>query len=186
MDGELARLREEVAPVADLSAAQGVYFVTGNHEYFVDTLALLRQLETLDVRILRNERVSLGRGDVSFDLAGVDDVSAAESGLAGHRASLDAALEGRDDSKPVVLLAHQPVQIAESRAAAVDLQLSGHTHGGQLWPLDYAVRLTQPAIEGYSRHGDTQLYVSSGVGYWGPPMRVGARPEVLVVELRAA
>jgi len=85
----------------------------------------------------------------------------------------------------VVLLAHQPVHIHESQVAGVDLQLSGHTHGGRLWPLDHAVRLTQPEVEGYSRHGDTQLYVSSGTGYWGPPVRVGARPEVLVVELRA-
>jgi hypothetical protein len=68
----------------------------------------------------------------------------------------------------------------------VDLQLSGHTHGGQLWPLDYAIRLDQPAVQGWSRHGGTQLYVTPGVGHWGPPMRVGARPEVTVVELRSA
>ncbi len=117
VDGELRRLREEVAPVADLTAAQGVYFVTGNHEYYVDTEALLRHLETLGVRILRNERVSIGRGGVSFDLAGVDDVSAAESGIAGHGANLDAALNGRDESRPVVLMAHQPLQIHESQAA---------------------------------------------------------------------
>ncbi|MGY1616191.1 metallophosphoesterase [Geodermatophilus sp. SYSU D00691] len=185
VDGRLARMREEVAPVADLTAPQGVHFVTGNHEYYVDTVALLRHLETLGVRVLRNERVALGRGGVTFDLAGVDDVSAAGSGLPGHGADLDAALDGRDESVPVVLLAHQPVQIEESRAAGVDLQLSGHTHGGQLWPLDHVVRLGQPVVEGYRRFGATQLYVSSGVGYWGPPMRVGARPEVLVVELRA-
>ena len=85
----------------------------------------------------------------------------------------------------MVLLAHQPVQVEQAAAAGVDLQLSGHTHGGQLWPFDYAIRLDQPAVEGLSRHGDTQLYVTSGAGYWGPPMRVGARPEVTVVELRA-
>ncbi|MGY1679968.1 metallophosphoesterase [Geodermatophilus sp. SYSU D01176] len=175
VDGELNRLREEVAPVADLSADQGVYFVTGNHEYYVDTLALLRHLETLDVRILRNERVPIRRGGASFDLAGVDDVSAAESGLAGHRANLDAALDGRDAATPVVLLAHQPVQIRESRSAGVDLQLSGHTHGGRLWPLDYAARLTQPEIEGYSRHGDTQLYVTSGSRLLGTA-HAGGRP----------
>ena len=82
-------------------------------------------------------------------------------------------------------MAHQPVQVAQAAAAGVGLQLSGHTHGGQLWPFDYAVRLDQPAVEGLSRHGNTQLYVTAGAGYWGPPMRVGARPEVTVVELRS-
>ena len=72
-----------------------------------------------------------------------------------------------------------------SSAAGVDLQLSGHTHGGQLWPFDHVIRLDQPSVQGYSRHGDTQLYVTAGAGYWGPPMRVGATPEVTVVELRA-
>ena len=185
VDGELAELREEVAPLADLVSDQGVYFVTGNHEYFVDTTAWLRHLPTLGVEVLRNERVPLTRGGASVDLAGIDDRTAAGSGLPGHGADLDAALDGRDDATPVVLMAHQPVQVEQARAAGVDLQLSGHTHGGQLWPFDYAIRLDQPAVEGLSRHGDTQLYVTSGAGYWGPPMRVGARPEVTVVELRA-
>jgi predicted MPP superfamily phosphohydrolase len=174
-----------VAPLADLVSEQGVFFVTGNHEYFVDTRGWMRHLPTLGVDVLRNERVAIRRGDASFDLAGIDDRTAASSGVPGHGADLDAALDGRDDSTPVVLLAHQPVQVEQARAAGVDLQLSGHTHGGQLWPFDYAIRLDQPAVEGLSRHGDTQLYVTSGAGYWGPPMRIGARPEVTVVELRA-
>ncbi|MDK3255102.1 metallophosphoesterase [Blastococcus capsensis] len=185
VDGGVDELREDVAPLADLVSEQGVYFVTGNHEYFVDTRAWMRHLPTLGVDVLRNERVAIRRGGASFDLAGIDDRTAAASGLPGHGADLDAALDGRDGSTPVVLLAHQPVQVEQAAAAGVDLQLSGHTHGGQLWPFDYAVRLDQPAVEGWSRHGDTQLYVTSGAGYWGPPMRVGARPEVTVVELRA-
>jgi uncharacterized protein len=185
VDGEVDELREEVAPLADLVSEQGVYFVTGNHEYFVDTTAWLRHLSTLGVDVLRNERVPITRGGASFDLAGIDDRTAASSGVPGHGASVDAALDGRDDAVPVVLMAHQPVQVEQAQAAGVDLQLSGHTHGGQLWPFDYVIRLDQPAVEGLSRHGDTQLYVTSGAGYWGPPMRVGARPEVTVVELRA-
>ncbi|KGH48662.1 metallophosphoesterase [Modestobacter caceresii] len=178
VDGEVSELREDVAPLADLVSDQGVYFVTGNHEYFVDTGQWLRHLSTLGVDVLRNERVSIGRGGATVDLAGIDDRTAAASGLPGHGADLDAALDGRDDAVPVVLLAHQPVQVEQARAAGVDLQLSGHTHGGQLWPFDYAVLLDQPVVEGWSQQGDTQLYVSSGAGYWGPPMRVGARPEV--------
>jgi uncharacterized protein len=185
VDGEVSELREEVAPLADLVSEQGVFFVTGNHEYFVDTGAWLRHLPTLGVDVLRNERVAIRRGAATFDLAGIDDRTAASSGVPGHGADLDAALDGRDDATPVVLLAHQPVMVDRARAAGVGLQLSGHTHGGQLWPFDYVIRLDQPAVEGLSRHGNTQLYVSPGVGYWGPPMRVGARPEVTVVELRA-
>jgi predicted MPP superfamily phosphohydrolase len=185
VDGSVDELREDVAPLADLVSEQGVYFVTGNHEYFVDTRAWLRHLPTLGVEVLHNERVAIRRGAAAVDLAGIDDRTAAASGVPGHGANLDAALEGRDDGVPVVLLAHQPVMVEQARAAGVDLQLSGHTHGGQLWPFDYVIGLDQPAVEGLSRHGDTQLYVTAGAGYWGPPMRVGARPEVTVVELRS-
>jgi predicted MPP superfamily phosphohydrolase len=185
VDGSVDELREDVAPLADLVSEQGVFFVTGNHEYFVDTRAWLRHLPTLGVEVLHNERVPIRRGTASFDLAGIDDRTAASSGVPGQGADLDAALDGRDDSTPVVLLAHQPVMVEQARAAGVDLQLSGHTHAGQLWPFDYVIRLDQPAVQGWSRHGDTQLYVTAGAGYWGPPMRVGATPEVTVVELRA-
>ncbi|WP_104525531.1 metallophosphoesterase [Blastococcus atacamensis] len=185
VDDTVEELREDVAPLADLVSEQGVYFVTGNHEYFTETQAWLRHLPTLGVEVLRNERVPIVRGRASFDLAGIDDRTAAASGLPGHGADLDAALDGRDDATPVVLLAHQPFMVGEAARAGVDLQLSGHTHGGQLWPFDYAIRLDQPAVEGLSRHGDTQLYVTAGAGYWGPPMRIGARPEVTVVELRS-
>jgi predicted MPP superfamily phosphohydrolase len=185
VDGSVEELREDVAPLADLVSEQGVFFVTGNHEYFVDTRAWLRHLPTLGVDVLRNERVSLTRGRAAVDLAGIDDRTAAGSGLPGHGADLDAALDGRDDATPVVLLAHQPFMVDQAAAAGVDLQLSGHTHGGQLWPFDYAIRLDQPAVEGLSRHGGTQLYVTRGAGYWGPAVRVGARPEITVVELRS-
>jgi predicted MPP superfamily phosphohydrolase len=184
--GEVDELRRDVAPLADLVSRDGVYFVTGNHEYFVDTEAWLRHLRTLNIDVLRNERVAIRRGGASVDLAGIDDRTAASSGVPGHGANLDAALDGRGDSVPVALLAHQPVQVEQAEKAGVDLQLSGHTHGGQLWPFDYVVRLDQPSVEGWSRQGPTQLYVTPGVGYWGPPMRVGARPEISVVELRSA
>ena len=98
--------------------------------------------------VLHNERVAIRRGTATFDLAGIDDRTAASSGVPGQGADLDAALDGRDDATPVVLLAHQPVMVEQARAAGVDLQLSGHTHGGQLWPFDYVIRLDQPAVEG--------------------------------------
>ncbi|HYH24425.1 MAG TPA: metallophosphoesterase [Blastococcus sp.] len=185
VDDDVEALREDVAPLRDLVSEQGVFFVTGNHEYFTDTTGWLRHLPTLGVEVLRNERVPIRRGGASFDLAGIDDRTAAASGLPGHGADLGAALDGRDEGTPVVLLAHQPFMVGQAAQAGVDLQLSGHTHGGQLWPFDYAIRLDQPAVEGLSRHGDTQLYVTSGAGFWGPPMRIGARPEITVVELRS-
>jgi predicted MPP superfamily phosphohydrolase len=184
VDGEVGELREDAAPLADLVSAQGVYFVTGNHEYFVDTNAWLRHLPTLGIDVLRNERVAIRGGAATFDLAGIDDRTAAASGLPGHGADLDAALDGRDDDVPLVLLAHQPVMVEQARTAGVDLQLSGHTHGGQLWPFDYAILLDQPVVEGWSQQGPTQLYVTAGAGNWGPQMRVGARPEVTVIELQ--
>ncbi len=145
VDGEVDELRDDVAPLADLVSGQGVFFVTGNHEYYVDTQAWLRHLATLGVQVLRNERVPLRRGTATFDLAGIDDRTAAASGVPGHGANLHAALDGRDDATPMVLLAHQPVQVEQAAAAGVDLQLSGHTHGGQLWPFDYVIGLDQPS-----------------------------------------
>ena len=185
VDAPVEELRRDVAPLADLVSAQGVYFVTGNHEYFTDTEPWMRHLPTLGVDVLRNERVAIRRGTASLDLAGIDDRIADESGVPGHGADLDAALDGRDDATPVVLMAHQPYLVGQAAVAGVDLQLSGHTHGGQMWPFDYAIRLDQPAVHGLSRVGDTQLYVTSGAGFWGPPVRVGARPEIAVLELRA-
>jgi predicted MPP superfamily phosphohydrolase len=86
----------------------------------------------------------------------------------------------------VVLLAHQPKAIFDAARLGVDLQLSGHTHGGQIWPFTYLVKLQQPYLEGLHRHGDTQIYVSSGTGYWGPPMRLGTRAEITRLTLTAA
>jgi hypothetical protein len=114
VDGEVSDLREEVAPLADLVSQQGVYFVTGNHEYLVDTDAWLRHLPTLGIDVLRNERVALGRGRATFDLAGIDDRTAARSGVPGHGADLDAALDSRDDAAPLVLLAHQPWMVEQA------------------------------------------------------------------------
>lgn len=102
-----------------------------------------------------------------------------------HRArrTLEAALEDRDTSRASVLLAHQPVFVDEAVRHGVDLQLSGHTHGGQLWPMNYVAELANPTVAGLERYGDTQLYVSRGAGAWGPPTRVGAPSDVTVVEL---
>jgi predicted MPP superfamily phosphohydrolase len=182
VDGSVGRLREHVEPLGALRARHGVFFVTGNHEYYSGADDWLRELERLGVRPLRNERVSLGDGEVSFDLAGVDDWQAFGRG---HGPDLARALEGRDEARELVLLAHQPRQVIEAAERGVGLQLSGHTHGGQIIPWNFFVRFQQPFIAGLRRHKRTQIYVSRGTGFWGPPMGVGAPAEITLLELTA-
>jgi uncharacterized protein len=182
VDGSVEALRSHVAPLAELRSRRGVYFVTGNHEYYSGATAWIEELSRLGVRVLRNERVSIGDGDASFDLAGVDDWTAAHV-LPDHGPDLTKALAGRDSGRELILLAHQPRQIFDAAAAGVGLQISGHTHGGQIFPVTMLVWLQQPYVAGLSRHKDTQIYVSRGTGYWGPPMRVGAPAEITLIEL---
>lgn len=181
VDGPVAELSEHVAPLAKLRAKHGVYFVTGNHEYYSGADAWIAHLGTLGVKVLRNERVRIG-GDSGFDLAGIDDHSSSGFGN-GHGSDLKKALAGRDPSCACILLAHQPRGIDLADELGVDLQLSGHTHGGQLFPWNFAVRLQQPFVAGLHRLARAQIYVSCGTGYWGPPMRVGAPAEITEIEL---
>jgi len=185
VDGSVEELREHVAPLAGLRTKYGTFFVTGNHEYYSGAADWCSELERLGVRVLRNERVSIGSESASFDLAGVDDHSAKGFGD-GHGEDLPKALHGRDLSRELVLLAHQPRTIFSAQAHGVGLQLSGHTHGGQLWPWTYLVRLQQPVVAGLSRFGNSLVYVSRGTGYWGPPMRLGAPSEIAELTLRSA
>jgi predicted MPP superfamily phosphohydrolase len=180
VDGSVADLGSFLTPLADLRAKDGVFFVTGNHEYYSGVDEWLAYLPTLGIRVLKNERVSIG-GAGGFDLAGVEDL--ASRGFRGHAPDLPLALEGRDLSRALVLLAHQPKAIHEAERLGVDLQLSGHTHGGQLFPWKYLVGLDQPYVEGLHEHGRAKIYVSCGTGYWGPPMRVGAPAEITELEL---
>lgn len=184
VDGSVDQLRDDVAPLAHLRAAHGSYFCTGNHEYYSGAVAWCEAIDALGVRVLRNERVSIGRGAAAFDLAGVDDYSSA--GFApGHGPDLPRALQGRDPQRALVLLAHQPRAVFEAARLGVGLQLSGHTHGGQIWPMNYLVRLQQPYVAGLVRHESTWLYVSQGTGFWGPPMRLGTVAEITEVTLRS-
>jgi uncharacterized protein len=180
VDGSVKDLGPLVEPLRDLRAKDGVFFVTGNHEYYSGVDEWLAFLPTLGIRVLRNERVSIG-GAEGFDLAGVEDL--ASRGFEGHGPDLPGALQGRDTSRALVLLAHQPKAILEAAQHGVDLQLSGHTHGGQLFPWKYLVGLDQPYVAGLHNHEGAQVYVSCGTGYWGPPMRVGAPAEITHIEL---
>lgn len=184
IDGSVAELRGDVAPLAGLVAPQGTYFVTGNHEYYSGAREWVEFLPDLGIRVLANERVAIEREGAVFDLAGVNDPTGDDYENQGGGPDFAEALDGRRSDRPVVLLAHQPVTVDRSVEYGVDLQLSGHTHGGQLWPFDYVVDAEQGAVSGLYAIEDTQLYVTDGVGFWGPPMRVGADPELIVIELQ--
>ncbi len=181
VDGSVAQLGTAASPLADLRSRYGSFFVTGNHEYFSGFREWIDEVAALGVRPLRNQRVEIPGG---LDLAGVNDATGAGYG---DPADYDKALAGRDRSRPVVLLAHQPVQAAQAAARGVDLQLSGHTHGGQMVPFNLVVRATgQPIVSGLGRVDGMPVYVTNGAGFWGPPVRVGARPDITLVLLRSA
>jgi predicted MPP superfamily phosphohydrolase len=172
VDGHLHELRQHVEPLRGLKARDGVYAVTGNHEYYWNPNPWLEHLRSLGIRILRNENVTI---QDRFVLAGVDDSTATED--------VPRAVAGRDPALPLVLLAHHPRTITRAVTAGVDLQLSGHTHGGQLLPLGWLSRLFDPHVSGLKRFASSWLYVSEGTGFWGPPMRVGTSGEIALLTL---
>lgn len=185
-DGTVAVRAAQAAPLASVRARLARVYVTGNHEYFSEALGWLDYMERIGWDVLHNRHIVVERGGDQLVVAGVDDETAHGSGLDGHGADVGAALEGADTRLPILLLAHQPKQVPRAVQAGVDLQISGHTHGGQIWPFNFLVRIDQPVVHGLSRHGDTQLYTSRGTGYWGPPFRVFAPSEITVLTLHRA
>ena len=176
VDGSVKDLGPAAAPLAQLEARHGSFFVTGNHEYFSGAEQWVEEVRRLGLRPLENDRTELAW----FDLAGVNDIAGESEGQGPDFAK---ALGDRDTARACVLLAHQPVQIHDAVEHGVDLQLSGHTHGGQLWPGNLLAEAANPTVAGLERYGDTQLYVSRGAGAWGPPTRVGAPSDITVIEL---
>jgi uncharacterized protein len=185
-DGTVEVRELQASPLASVNATLARVYVTGNHEYFSEAEGWLDYMESIGWAVLHNRHLIVERGGDRLVVAGVDDATAQSSGVRGHRADLEAALAGADATLPVLLLAHQPKQVAHAMRAGVDLQISGHTHGGQIWPFNLLVRLEQPVVHGLSRHGDrTQLYTSRGTGFWGPPFRVFAPSEITLLTLRS-
>jgi uncharacterized protein len=184
-DGYAARLRADVAPLAELHAPYGKYFVTGNHEYYWDAAAWVRELEALGFSPLVNAHRVIRRGVARLLVAGVTDLSAGR-GIPGHASDPASAVAGAPPSDVCVLLAHQPKSAFAASAVGFDLQLSGHTHGGQYFPFNLLVRLFQPFVAGLHRLEAMWLYVSRGTGFWGPPLRFGAPSEITLIELTRA
>lgn len=181
-----AEVREaQAAPLATVRATSARVYVTGNHEYFSEAQGWVDHMARIGWDVLHNRHLVVERGGDRLVVAGIDDATASGSGVSGHGADLDTALTGADRTLPVLLLAHQPKQVTHAIRAGVDLQISGHTHGGQIWPFNFLVRLEQPVVHGLSTHGDrTQLYTSRGTGFWGPPFRVFAPSEITLLTLR--
>lgn len=186
VDGSVEKLGGDVAPLAHLKSKWGTYFVTGNHDYYSGVVPWIAEVERLGMRVLRNERVTLGVGHDLIDLAGVDD-SGTGRGMypKGHGADVAKALKNPTPGRPVILLAHQPKEAGKAAKYGASLMLSGHTHGGQIWPFRHLVGLAQPYVDGLHLHQNkTWIYVSRGTGFWGPPMRLGAPSEITRIELR--
>ena len=186
IDGSVADLAEHVAPLADLQSREGTFFVTGNHEYYSGTASWVRELRRIGITVLMNQHVVVRRGAAQVVVAGVADYSAGHFSAA-EASDPAAALAGSpSDAAARILLAHQPRSAAAAEAAGFDLQLSGHTHGGQFWPWNHFVRLQQPFTAGLHRWRRMWVYTSRGTGYWGPPKRFGAPSEITLLRLVAA
>jgi predicted MPP superfamily phosphohydrolase len=179
-DGSIAQRREQAAPLGAIKAKLARTYVTGNHEYYGEGHNWFDHMRELGWEPLHNRHVIVSQNGDQLVVAGVDDATAATS-------DLQMALSGVDRDLPVLLLAHQPKQISHAVASGVDIQISGHTHGGQIWPFHLLVRLDQPSVQGLTRHGErTQLYTSRGTGFWGPPLRIFAPSEITLLTLRAS
>lgn len=181
VDGPVSLLGNDVKPLGGLKAPHGVFYVTGNHEYYSGAVEWVEFMKRIGMRVLMNERVRIGEKNAKgagFDLAGVGDRRAGMF-VKSHAQDISKAVKGRDESRELVVLAHQPSQIPHVEKARPGLQISGHTHGGQIWPWTYAVRLAEPYLCGlYKHNARTQIFVTRGVGYWGPPIRFLAPAEI--------
>jgi predicted MPP superfamily phosphohydrolase len=182
VDGSVGELAHHTAPLANLASRHGTFFVTGNHEYYSGAHAWIDELRRLGARVLLNEHAVLDHDGAQLTVAGVTDFSAHHFDPS-HRSDPAGALAGAPRDAVKVLLAHQPRSAASAESAGFQLQLSGHTHGGQFWPWNHFVRLQQPFTSGLHRLGMMWIYISRGTGYWGPPMRFGIPSEITRIRL---
>lgn len=183
VDGHVSHLAPHVEPLAELSARHGTYFVTGNHEYYSGVHSWVAELERLGIHVLLNEHVVIEHEGSSLLIAGVTDYSA-HTIEPSHRSDPGAALAGAPETVAFrLLLAHQPRSGMAAADAGFDLQLSGHTHGGQFLPWNFFVRFQQPFTAGLRRIDQLWVYTSRGTGYWGPPKRLGAPSEITRIRL---
>ena len=182
VDGSVVELASQAAPLARLRGRHGVYVVTGNHEYYSGANAWMQEFRRLGLHGLMNEHVVIEHNGAQLVLAGVNDYTAGHFDPAQASDPARAVL-GAPPAAPKILLAHQPRSADAASAAGFDLQLSGHTHGGQFLPWNFFVRLQQPYTAGLHLLNKMWVYTSRGTGYWGPPMRFGAPSEITRLRL---
>jgi len=182
VDGSVERLAPHTEPLGAMVSRHGTFFVTGNHEYYSGAEEWVAEFHRLGLRVLLNSHVSLDHDGAKLVIGGVTDYSAHVFNAA-WRSDPKAALTGSPSGVPKILLAHQPRSANAAAAAGFDLQLSGHTHGGQFWPWNHFVPLQQPYTAGLHRHEALWVYTSRGTGYWGPPKRFGAPSEITRIRL---
>ncbi|HEX9829243.1 MAG TPA: metallophosphoesterase [Bacteroidota bacterium] len=182
-DGSVPHLRNDVAPLGELQAPHGKFFVTGNHEYYSGVEPWVDEARRLGYDVLINEHRLVQRNGSSLVLAGVTDPTGAQFLPHSHTPNAKAAIENAPSDTVKILLAHQPREVFAAQPLGFDLMISGHTHGGQFFPWNYVAALAQPYISGLHNHNGTWVYVSKGTGYWGPPVRLGARSEITVLTL---
>ena len=181
-DGPVLSLREDAKPLSQLHASHGLFFVTGNHEYYSGIFDWLSELQRLGFTVLNNKHVLLKKGNAGVILAGVTDPEGGKF-IKEHISNPVKAMEGAPDLPVKILLSHRPRSIFKSAEMGFSLQISGHTHGGQFIPWNQFVKLAEPYICGLHKHNDTYIYVSRGTGYWGPPLRVGVPSEITEITL---
>ena len=185
VDGTVENLRDDVEPLKDLYAPNGVYFITGNHEYYSGAEAWIEKMDRLGFIVLINEHKIIQHNNTRIMIAGVTDYQAG-SFIPAQKSDPKKAMGGGADADVKVLLAHQPKSIFSAAKVGFDLQISGHTHGGQYIPWSFLVTLDQPYIKGLHKYENTWIYVSRGSGYWGPPIRVGVPSEITLFTLKKA
>lgn len=183
VDGSVSQLKEHVRPLEKLKSRYGTFFTTGNHEYYSGADSWIAFLQSIGIKVLRNEHLTLMHNQSPIDIIGVDDWQAKRFG-GDHGHDLPKAVKNRRASHIGVLLAHQPKSIFEAADHKIDVVLSGHTHGGQIWPFRFLVMLVQPYLEGLYQHNErTSIFVHRGTGYWGVPMRLGVQAEIAELTL---
>ena len=183
VDMDIKKIQAPLDELKQLKSKYGTYFILGNHEYFHGAQEIINAVTKLNIKVLENENIYIGEKSRGFNLGGVYDIFGYRAKH--HLPDLNAALKGVDRDSPTLLLAHQPKYIEE--VSGVDLMLSGHTHGGQLYPFKFLVKLQQPYISGLHQHNkNLQIYVNKGTGFWGPPMRLGATAEITEITLQAS
>ena len=183
-DGSTAKLLSEANPLKNLKAEKGIYFVTGNHEYYSGVENWTLAIDQMGIKVLNNKNIKIRREDDYFYLAGVTDHEGKNFGRE-HASDFKKALSGLENGKKKILLAHQPIAVQKASEYGTDLVLAGHTHGGQIWPFNYFVYLQQPYLKGFYDYNGTKLYVNQGTGCWGPPVRLGSKNEITQIILDA-